>query len=105
MRENLKTLLLSIIIALSFFCSKAIAENYPYRSNDLWVTVPDHADWLYHTGEKAKVDVGFYLYGIPQDVELLHPFSTFIRSIDVLLRWLSDKDGQSRRLFFSERCS
>ena len=70
MRENLKTLFLSIIIALSFFCNKAIAENYPYRSNDLWITVPDHADWLYHTGEKAKVDVGFYLYGIPQDVEV-----------------------------------
>ncbi|MBQ1799621.1 MAG: acetylxylan esterase, partial [Prevotella sp.] len=70
MRENLKTLLLSTIIALSFFCNKAIAENYPYRSNYLWITVPDHADWLYHTGEKAKVDVGFYLYGIPQDVEV-----------------------------------
>lgn len=45
----------------------ALAENYPYRSDALWVTVPDHADWLYKTGEKAKVDVGFYLYGVPQD--------------------------------------
>lgn len=43
------------------------AENYPYRSDVLWVTVPDHADWLYKTGEKAQVEVQFYKYGIPQD--------------------------------------
>ena len=43
------------------------AENYPYRSNVLWVTVPDHADWLYETGEKAEVEVQCYKYGIPQD--------------------------------------
>lgn len=45
----------------------ATAENYPYRSDVLWVTVPDHADWLYKTGEKANVEVQFYKYGIPQD--------------------------------------
>ncbi len=42
-------------------------ENYPYRSDYLWVTVPDHADWLYKTGERASIDVQFYLYGIPRD--------------------------------------
>ena len=47
-------------------------ENYPYRSDYLWTTVPDHADWLYKTGEKAKVEVGFYLYGIPQNVEVTY---------------------------------
>ena len=46
------------------------AENYPYRSDYLWVAEPDHADWLYKTGEKAKVDVRFYIYGIPQDIEV-----------------------------------
>jgi cephalosporin-C deacetylase-like acetyl esterase len=46
------------------------AENYPYRSDYLWLTVPDHADWLYKTGEKAKVEVCFCLYGIPQNVEV-----------------------------------
>lgn len=45
----------------------ATAENYPYRSDVLWVTVPDHPDWLYKTGEKANVEVQFYKYGIPQD--------------------------------------
>ena len=42
-------------------------ENYPYRSDYLWVTVPDHADWLYLCGEKASVEVQFYKYGIPCD--------------------------------------
>ena len=46
------------------------AENYPYRSDFLWLTQPDHADWLYKTGEKAKVEVGFYIYGVPQDIEV-----------------------------------
>lgn len=43
------------------------AENYPYRSDVLWVTVPNHANWLYKTGEKASVEVQLYKYGIPQD--------------------------------------
>ena len=46
------------------------AENYPYRADCLWLTVPDHADWLYKTGEKAKVEVSFYRYGMPQNVEV-----------------------------------
>lgn len=46
---------------------QSYAENYPYRSDCLWVTVPDHADWLYDTGEKAVVEVQFYKYGIPRD--------------------------------------
>ena len=44
------------------------AENYPYRSDYLWVTVPDHPDWLYTTGEDARIEVQFYKYGIPRDV-------------------------------------
>ena len=50
----------------------ATAENYPYRSDYLWLTVPDHADWLYKVGEKAKVDVTFCLYGMPQEVEVIY---------------------------------
>lgn len=45
----------------------ASAENYPYRSDVLWVTVPDHSDWNYNTGENANVEVQFYKYGVPQD--------------------------------------
>lgn len=55
-------LVMAVLLILS-----ATAENYPYRSDVLWVTVPDHADWLYKTGEKANVEVQFFKYGIPQD--------------------------------------
>lgn len=43
------------------------AENYPYRSDVLWVTVPNHSNWIYEMGEEATVEVQFYQYGIPQD--------------------------------------
>ena len=45
------------------------AENYPYRSDYLWVTVPNHNDWLYKTGEKALVSVQLYKYGMPVSCE------------------------------------
>ncbi|MCR4583728.1 MAG: acetylxylan esterase [Prevotella sp.] len=59
-------------LLLCFVCilPTVAVENYPYRSDYLWQTVPDHADWLYKTGERARVDVGFFLYGMPQDVEV-----------------------------------
>ena len=63
MRKSLLVLLFALIFPLSFVS----AENYPYRSDVLWVTVPNHADWIYKTGEKATVEVQFYKYGIPQD--------------------------------------
>lgn len=44
-----------------------MAENYPYRSDLLWVTEPDHPDWIYRTGEKAKIRLSLFKYGIPQD--------------------------------------
>lgn len=56
----------AIIIANTTF-KKANAENYPYRSDVLWVTVPNHANWLYETGENATVEIGFYKYGVPRD--------------------------------------
>lgn len=43
------------------------AENYPYHSDVLWITVPDHPDWIYRTGEPAQIEVQFYQYGIPQN--------------------------------------
>ena len=66
----MKKVLFLICLVCSFMT--APAENYPYRSDYLWQTVPNHADWLYKVGEKAKVEVGFYLYGMPQDVEVAY---------------------------------
>ena len=62
MKKNLLFVLLTVL-----FSPFVQAENYPYRSDVLWVTVPNHADWVYKTGEKATVEVQFYKYGIPQD--------------------------------------
>lgn len=62
MKKNILFLLLTV-----WCCTLVQAENYPYRNDVLWVTVPNHADWLYKTGERATVEIQFYKYGIPQD--------------------------------------
>lgn len=59
--------LLSLLLMVVAVSMAGLAENYPYRSDYLWVTVPDHADWLYRAGEKARVEVQLYKYGIPLD--------------------------------------
>ena len=66
------TLKLTSALLLLLMGAVAWAENYPYRSDYLWYTVPNHADWLYKTGENAKVEVSFCRYGIPQDVEVTY---------------------------------
>lgn len=71
--NKLKTIFLSLAFILAMNMSgvqNIKAENYPYKSDYLWLTVPDHADWLYQTGENAKVEVSFCKYGIPRDGEL-----------------------------------
>ncbi len=61
---KLKLLIVTLVAAVA---TLAYAENYPYRSDYLWVTVPDHSDWLYETGQNAKIKVEFYKWGIPRD--------------------------------------
>ncbi len=71
--DKLKTIYLSLVFVLAINmlgASSAQAENYPYRSDYLWLTIPDHADWLYQAGENAKVEVSFCKYGVPRDGEL-----------------------------------
>lgn len=60
-----------------------MAENYPYRSDFLWVTQPDHADWLYRTGERAKVSVALYYYGMPSDADVNYEISDDLGEADV----------------------
>lgn len=45
--------------------SISAAENYPYRADNIWVTVPDHSDWLYNVGDSARIDVQLLHYGVP----------------------------------------
>lgn len=58
---------LELLLMTLLPCIGASAENYPYRSDYLWVTVPDHANWLYAAGETANIEVQLYKYGIPVD--------------------------------------
>ena len=65
MRKVLLTLLLLAGLSISLS-----AENYPYRSDFLWITNPDHSDWLYQTGEKAQVEIQLYKYGVAQNADV-----------------------------------
>lgn len=66
----MKRLLILTLLAWSAMMQLCAVENYPYRSDYLWITVPDHADWIYKTGEEARVEVTFLKYGIPRSGEL-----------------------------------
>ncbi len=59
-----RKLLLAVAAIVALLSS---AENYPYRSDALWMARPDHADWLYSVGESPEIDIQFFRYGIPQD--------------------------------------
>ncbi|SDZ99877.1 Cephalosporin-C deacetylase [Xylanibacter ruminicola] len=67
----MRKLLFTLLLVLGSLAT-VLAENYPYRSDYMWLTVPNHADWLYKTGERAKVEVSFSLYGMPQNVEVTY---------------------------------
>ena len=57
-----------VLFFLFVLCTVVMmAENYPHRSDYLWVTVPDHTDWLYECGDEANIEVQFYKYGIPRE--------------------------------------
>ena len=65
----MKRLIYATIMLLTTVMT-ATAENYPYRSDYLWVTTPDHADWLYKTGETASVEVQLFKYGYAKDANV-----------------------------------
>ena len=76
----MKRILVNLVFC--FVCLWTTAENYPYRSDCLWVTVPDHADWLYETGENAVIELQLYKYGIPRDCELEYEIADDMLSAD-----------------------
>ncbi len=63
----MKTFRNYFLLLLFLLSQEVMAENYPYRSDWLWVATPDHSDWLYRTGETARVEVQLYHYGMPAD--------------------------------------
>ncbi len=44
-----------------------VAQNFKDQADVQWAAAPDHADWLYKTGEKAYINVQVLLHGMPQD--------------------------------------
>ena len=65
----MKKILFICLMALAWGM-QAKAGNYPDRSDYLWMTVPDHANWLYKTGENANIEIQLYKYGIPRDAKV-----------------------------------
>ena len=57
----------NIMIAAALACSNIFAQNDIKRSDDQWLALPDHPDWIYKVGEEASVEVTFMHYGIPQE--------------------------------------
>jgi len=60
----------------------SLAENYPHRSDYLWVAVPDHDDWNYALGEHARVEIQFYKYGMPRDGEVSYDIANDMLAAD-----------------------
>ncbi len=65
----MKKLFFLCFIALAW-CMNISAGNYPDRADYLWLTVPDHANWIYKTGENANIEITFCKYGIPRDAKV-----------------------------------
>lgn len=76
----LKRFFLSTLMFLSAII--VMAENNPYHADYLWVTTPDHADWLYRCGEKANIEIQLYKYGIPQNAEVRYAVSDDLMQAD-----------------------
>lgn len=86
-----------LILTLLVWCAMmqlCAVENYPYRSDYLWITVPDHADWIYKMGEEARVEVTFLKYGIPRSGELEYELADD----------LMDADKNGKALLKNGRC-
>lgn len=94
---NIKTTMkrMMMIALMAVVTLMARAENYPYRSDYLWVTVPDHADWLYKTGEKANIEIQFYKYGIPRNGELTYTVGNDLLGTDTKGS-VTLKDGRAK---------
>lgn len=56
-----------VILLFLVFPWFVFAQNDQYRNDVTWITVPNNANWLYKTGEKASLEVQLFKYGIVQD--------------------------------------
>ncbi|MDE5786453.1 MAG: acetylxylan esterase, partial [Duncaniella sp.] len=66
----MKRIILPLLLFFAAACSISAVENYPYQSDYMWVTVPDHHDWVYNQGQDARIEVMLLKYGMPQHVKV-----------------------------------
>ena len=91
----MKRIIYQLYILLFIMGVECKAENYPYRADYLWVTSPNHSDWLYDIGEKAVVDVQLYKYGMPVDCTVSYEIGNDMLESDAKGSVLM-KNGQCR---------
>jgi cephalosporin-C deacetylase-like acetyl esterase len=66
----MKRFLGSLLFAVMAVCSAA--AQVPTHSYIEFLLTPDHADWVYRTGEKATVKVQLFRYGIPVEADIAY---------------------------------
>ncbi|MDE6484611.1 MAG: acetylxylan esterase, partial [Duncaniella sp.] len=66
----MKKIILSLLLAIAAVYPVIAVENYPYQSDYMWFTVPDHHDWIYDQGQDARIEVMLLKYGMPQHVKV-----------------------------------
>ena len=72
----LRAKFLFVFLLLTSGATSVLAGNYPANSDYLWVTRPNHADWLYQCGENASIEVEFFKYGVPTDGVVTYDIAT-----------------------------
>lgn len=56
-----------LFVNFVIFTKLIFAQNYPYKSDLLWVTTPNHTNWIYKVNEEASVTIEVYEYGVLQN--------------------------------------
>lgn len=70
----MKRLILTSAVLLAFLTG-ASADNNPFHDSCQWTVVPNHADWLYKTGEKASLKLTLLKYGMPAEGKVVYTVS------------------------------
>lgn len=74
-----------------------VAQNTVPQTDVVFYAQPDHADWLYKTGEQACVDVQILAYGMPASgVELDYELAPDELDADAEGRVLTNAEGRAR---------
>ena len=74
-----------------------VAQNTVPQTDVVFYAQPDHADWLYKTGEQACVDVQILAYGVPASgMELDYELAPDELDADAEGRVRTDAEGRAR---------